>query len=407
MKKAIFIFCILPFLILSLLYAHQTEDKDLIALVGGTLIDGMGNHPLLDSVVLISGSKIRAVGAKNSLKIPKDAKAIDVSGKWILPGFIDCHTHITYDDNYGNHSLAAFRGLRILRKYLKAGVTTVRDVGGPIEPLRTLKSSFIMGFDASRLYACGQLITATGSYNDIPPFSRPSDGPWDFRKAVREMFQAGFHAVKISPWYTREEIRAAVEEAKAQGMIVVCHSGGTSDTVPPTMTRIAVEEGVDCIEHLSEMEDEVLDIMAKKGIYNVPTLLIMKKLYEANMVSRFLVEERGWSTAMHEELFKKARARDIVMGVGTDFIWKFMELYPGGFFDEMRYYLELGASPMEVLVCATKNGALILGKEDKLGTIETGKIADIQVLDSNPLESFDGLGHPEIVMLGGKVYRNK
>jgi imidazolonepropionase-like amidohydrolase len=262
-----------------------------------------------------------------------------------------------------------------------------------------------MGFDASRLYACGQLITATGSYNDIPPFSRPSDGPWDFRKAVREMFQAGFHAVKISPWYTREEIRAAIEEAKAQGMIVVCHSGGTSDTVPPSMTRIAAEEGVDCIEHLSEMEDEVLDIMAEKGIYNVPTLLIMKKLYEANMVSRYMVEERGWSTSMHEELFKKARARNIVMGVGTDFLWKFMELYPEGYFDEMRYYLELGASPMEVIVCATKNGALILGEGDKMGTIEAGKTADIQVLGSNPLQSFDGLGQPEIVILGGKIYQ--
>lgn len=407
MKKtagAIFILVLLAF---SFLYAQTAKEKDLIALVGGTLIDGSGNQPLSDSVVLISGSMIQAVGAKSTLKLVKNAEVIDVSGKWILPGFIDCHAHITYDDSYGNHSLAAFRGLRILRKYLKAGVTTVRDVGGPIEPLRALKSSFNMGFDASRLFACGQLITATGSYNDIPPFSRPSDGPWDFRKAVREMFQAGFHAVKISPWYTREEIQAAIEEAKAQGMIVVCHSGGTSDTVPPSMTRIAVEEGVNCIEHLSEMEDEVLDIMAEKGIFNVPTLLIMKKLYEANMVSTYMVEERGWSTAMHEDLFKKARARNIVMGVGTDFLWKFMDLYPEGYFDEMRYYLELGASPMEVLVCATKNGALILGESDKLGSIEAGKIADIQVLSENPLESFDGLGQPVIVMLGGKIYRNK
>ena len=93
------------------------------------------------------------------------------------------------------------------------------------------------------------------------------------------------------------------------------------------------------------------------------------------------------------------------MGIGTDAIPPFLDLYPELYFMEMKYYLKLGVTPMETIVCATKNGALILGKEDRQGTIEPGKLADIQVVAGNPLQSFDVLGRPEIVIIGGKIYR--
>jgi len=95
------------------------------------------------------------------------------------------------------------------------------------------------------------------------------------------------------------------------------------------------------------------------------------------------------------------------MGIGTDSVGAFMKLYPGIYFTEMKYFVELGASPMETIVAATKNGALILGKDDELGTVEAGKLADIQVIKEDPLKSFDVLGHPEIVIIGGKVHRFK
>ena len=206
---------------------------------------------------------------------------------------------------------------------------------------------------------------------------------------------------------TLEEAKAAVDEANIQGMKITSHGGGLSDTIPTSMTRIAVEAGVACIEHLNEMDDDVLDLIAKKGVYIVPTLAAYRELYKAKEISRYLIEKRHWTVSMHETLFKKARDRKIIMGVGTDVVEHFMELYPGIYLTEMKYYVELGASPMETIVAATKVGALILGMADELGTIEVGKLADLQVISGDPLKSFDSLGHPEIVMIGGKIHQFK
>jgi len=118
-----------------------------------------------------------------------------------------------------------------------------------------------------------------------------------------------------------------------------------------------------------------------------------------------LLKKRGWAQQMHETLFGEARQRKVLMGIGTDAVGQFMKLYPGVYFTEMKYFVELGCSPMEAIVAATKNGAIILGKEDEMGTVETGKLADLQVLSGDPLKSIDLLGRPEVVILGGKVHR--
>jgi imidazolonepropionase-like amidohydrolase len=219
------------------------------------------------------------------------------------------------------------------------------------------------------------------------------------------MQKAGFGHIKISPTFTLEEAQAAVDEAKTLGLRITAHGGGLSDTTPTTMTRIAVQAGVQCIEHLNEMEDDVLDLMAQKGVYDVPTMAVYRELYRANATPAVLVEKRHWTQAMHETLFKKARERKILMGIGTDGVGGFMKLYPGLYFTEMKYFVELGVSPLETIVAATKNGAIILGKQDELGTVEVGKLADLQVVAGDPLKSFDALGKPEIVIVGGKVHR--
>ncbi len=107
---------------------------------------------------------------------------------------------------------------------------------------------------------------------------------------------------------------------------------------------------------------------------------------------------------MHQDIFKKGKALGILMGIGTDFV-AHLDEYPGPYFVEMNTFVDLGCTPMETIVCATKNGAIILGEEDKIGTIEAGKLADLQVINDNPLESFDALGHPEMVMVGGVIHR--
>jgi imidazolonepropionase-like amidohydrolase len=218
------------------------------------------------------------------------------------------------------------------------------------------------------------------------------------------MHNAGFRIVKLGPPYSLQELKAVVEEAKKLGMRTTTHGGGHTDTHPTTMNRLAVQAGIQCIEHVNEMEDDVLDMMAQKGVHLVPTLAVYREFYRRGTINKMLVEKRGWTLSMHETLFQKARQRNITMGIGTDANIELGKLYPQIYFTEMKYFVELGCTKMESIVAATKNGAIILGMEDRLGTIEAGKLADLQVMTKDPLESLDALGHPEIVMIGGEIY---
>lgn len=390
---------------------EEKAAKPVVVVVGGTLVDGTGKEPVANAVIIIEGDKIKEVGQAGKVKIPKEAQKIDASGKWILPGFIDCHIHLTSETSdleyyRDSNSLATLRALQLMNMYLRCGVTAVRDVGSHVEAMQALLRAQRNGYiDSIRVYPCGNLLTITGGHGYGMHGSMAVDGPWEWRKAVRQMYAAGFKHIKISPQFTLEEARAAVEEAKMLGLRITAHGGGFSDTIPTSMTRIAVEAGVECIEHLNEMTDDVLDLMAERGVFDVPTLYTYYASYQRDDISRFLIEKRGWSMAMHETLFKKAYQRKIVMGIGTDANGEYRELYPQIYFEEMKYFQRLGMSPMEVIVCATKNGARILGLEDELGTIEAGKAADLQILKADPLKSFDNLGNPEIVIMRGKVYR--
>lgn len=405
------------FLILSLSIFGQEKqikkEEPVIALVGGTLIDGTGKEPMANAAVIIQGERIIAVGPKDKVKIPQGAPIINVANKWILPGFIDCHIHLGYPYNTIQHltdtdCLVTLRCLDTMNKYLRSGVTSVRDVGSSVEAMKALLAAKALGYiDTIRLFPCGNVITVTGGHGDGLRGCVAVNGPWAWREAVREMEKAGFDHVKISPTFTPEEVKAAVEEAKTLGMRITAHGGGLSDTTPTSMTRIAVEAGVHCIEHLNEMEEDVLDLMAKKGVANVPTMAVYRELYRRKAVPQVLIEKRHWTLSMHETLFKKARERKILMGIGTDGVGDFMNLYPGLYFMEMKYFVELGVSPMETIVAATKNGAIILDKEEELGTIEEGKLADLQVIGGDPLKSFDVLGQPEMVIIGGRVHRLK
>jgi len=393
-----------------------------VALVGGTVIDGTGGAPLADATVLLEGERIQAVGRRRDVAVPPGTRSIDVTGKWVLPGFIELHAHLTlpqYGMNADNtEATRALRALHYMDLYLRSGITAVLDVGGMPEAYQALMRGQREGSVTNpvRLFPVGRIITSTGGHGgQMPGMARQADGPWDFRLAVRENFKAGFRHIKLTPTFTPEEIAAAVDEAKILGMRVTVHGGGVHDTWPVTsMTRIAVEAGAHSIQHLNQMDDDVLDLMAAKRVHLVPTLTVLRALYRSGTIPRVLVEPRGWTVSMHEDLFRKARQRGIVMGIGTDGVGRITPGYPdlfpgighapGWYFDEMKYFVELGASRMETIVAATKNGAVILGEESRLGTLAPGKLADLQVLRGNPLESFDALGNPELVMVGGKQY---
>jgi imidazolonepropionase-like amidohydrolase len=379
------------------------------ALIGGTLIDGTGSLPVENAVIVIEKDKIKTIGSAKEVVIPEGAQKIDVTGKWILPGFIDLHIHLTYPQGMEIYtgdtgSFQTIRALSVMKKLLRAGVTTVRDVASDLEPMQAIQIGAQQGYiDSIRVYSVGEGITSTGGHGEILSAVRAADGADEWRKAVRELKKAGIRYVKILPPFTLEEAIAAVEEAKNSGMRITAHGGGASDTDPPSMTRIAVEAGVQCIEHPPKMGEGTLELMAEKGVHWVPTMAIYRTLYKSGLKKDLLA--RGWSAKMHEDLFKKGRSLGILIGIGTDFVGTFTKRYPKPYFEEMKYYLDLGCSPMETIVCATKNGAIILGKENELGTLEPGKLADLQVIGGNPIQAFDVLGNPEMVMIGGKVFR--
>jgi imidazolonepropionase-like amidohydrolase len=150
------------------------------------------------------------------------------------------------------------------------------------------------------------------------------------------------------------------------------------------------------------MGEGTLELMAQKGVHWVPTIGVYLRQIRVPGFHPILIE-RGWSSTMHENDFKKGKALGILMGIGTDFV-AWMQEYPQLYFVEMKTFVDLGYTPMEAIVCATKNGAIILGEENRLGTIETGKWADLQVVNGNPLKSLDVLGQPETVIVGGTVH---
>jgi imidazolonepropionase-like amidohydrolase len=381
-----------------------------VALVGATLIDGTGAAPIPNATILIEGSRISAVGPRRAVVLPSGTTVIDVAGKYLLPGFIDLHMHLTFPANKDRalqtNSEATLRAIHFMEMFQRLGITSVRDVAAPIEPIKTAAAALRQGLQSAiRVFAVGQLITSTGGHGAGSPAGIEADGPVEFRKAVRTMHANGFRHIKLSPTYTREEVEAAVDEARTLGMQITSHGGGLSDTRPPSMTKLAVAAGVQSIEHVNEMGDDALDLIAARGVAIIPTLAIYGHQYLENKIPRALIEERGWKQEIHEILFRKAHQRGITLGVGSDAVDDMMKLYPGLYFEEMRYFVKLGMTPMEAIVAATRNGGIVIGDRYGIGTLEPGKLADLQVLPSNPLESFDNLGNPELVMIGGRIRR--
>jgi imidazolonepropionase-like amidohydrolase len=409
---------LLYFMIIGLAFCTQThaaEEAVVIALTGGTLIDGTGAAPASDTTIIINGDTIKSVGPAATIEIPENAQLVDLSGKWILPGFIDLHTHLAFpmnDEQILTHtnSIATLRALHFMDRLLRAGITSVRNLGSSTEAMAALQTSAELGYTSSlRLFTSGALITTTGGhghdgYDTQATGVIAADGPWEFRKAVRQMHRLGFGYIKISPTFTPEEAAAAVDESRIRGMKITAHGGGVSDTEPPSMMRIAVEAGVDSVEHPPKMSKGTLELMAKKGIHWIPTIAVYQRIDQDSGFPTVLTD-RGWTVAMCEDLFRQGKELGLTMGLGTDYTAPWMDEYPQPYFKEMNSFVDLGFSPMETIVAATKNGGIILGKEDKLGTIEAGKWADLQVISDNPLESFEALGQPEIVMVGGTLHR--
>ena len=388
------------------------------AITGATLIDGTGSAPLPDAVVLIEGSDIADVGSAQAVRIPDGAELIEAPGMTLMPGLIDTHDHLAsfgYDiaSRWGITEPRSTRHLRIasvLRQTLETGYTTVRDAGG-------LAAGFRVGVDEGlvpgpRLLVALGFITPTGGMADSvsplgyrPPAGEDSglpwgvaDGPEAMRAKVREMVGAGADVIKTATTggassaaglgpkdalFEREELEALVDEAHKRGRRVMCHALGGEGL------RMAVEVGVDSIEHGSYLSEdpELLHMMAEKGICFTPTFGVYT--FHA---TRGTPHGRTRASALREHHVRSVRMAmeyGVTVSAGTDEGgWEH-----GNNAHEISCLVEAGMTPMQAIVAATGDAAECIGLGEEIGSIEAGKKADVILVDGNPLEDVKILEH--------------
>jgi imidazolonepropionase-like amidohydrolase len=384
-----------------------------------------------DQIIVIRGDRIERVAPAREQPIPPGAKVVDLSHSTVLPGLIDCHTHIMLADTDNSHyeeyllkdsyQYRTILATLNVKRDLEAGFTAMRDVEtegamySDVDVRNAINQGLIPG---PRLKVATRGISSTGGYalqGYAPQVPVPSgvqlvDGPHEARKAVREQFNYGADLIKIYgndrykflpngkivsvANFSREEIQAIVDEARLKGIKVACHAydgPGLHD---------CIDAGVASIEHGIQLDDDAIRKMVAKGTYLVPTL----QVYCCALEKADLTMSGGKSSrvAIHETSFKKALAAGVKIAFGTD-AGSFQHGTQAIEFEWMTRY---GMSPIDAIRSATINAADLLDWADDLGAIEPGKFADIIAVDGDVLTDIKQLEHVKFVMKGGDVVRN-
>jgi imidazolonepropionase-like amidohydrolase len=382
-----------------------------IVLRGGRIFDAV-SASIRDATVVIEGNSIAAVLPPGVETWPADAQVIDVAGKTVMPGLIDIHVHLTYPDpdtpidEHASEGSGVLRGARNLRHYIESGFTSVRDVNGVRNaPYLLSEWSAANAIPAPRVFTAGHIITGTGGHaterpvapNHGPEFAWEVDGPDAWRAAVRKTFKEGASVIKIASHFSRDEVAAAVDEAHRLGLKVACDC----ETI---YTVMAVEAGVDMIEHPLPRTDQAIAEMAKRKVGAVPTLQVYQNLFDTAGGYYGSTSRRfSMSGQANFDVFKKMRAAGIVMGVGTDTIGGAHRFIPNTYIAELKWFVKGGYSIAETLKAATITNAQLLDMDDKLGSLEVGKLADVIVVDGRPDENLDDLHKIDLVVKDGRV----
>ena len=409
----------------------QTTDTAAhrVAIRAARLIDGRGGTPMLNPVILIDSTRITAVGPR--LAIPPGATVIDLGNATILPGLIDCHTHITGGDP-GDYYEGIFRRSPIdyavaaptfARRTLLAGFTSVRDVGSgefiDVALRRAIDSGLV---DGPRMQVATLAIGSTGGHNDLVgfspyikfgQFSGVADGVDEIRKLVRFEVKNGADVIKLiasagvlseeqsagAPQYSQEEMNAAVQEAAQWGRKVAAHAHGAE------AIKRAVRAGVASIEHGSLLDDEGIRLMKERGTYLVADVYnddyIMAEYQRLGFPKKILDKERQIGKLQRENFRKAARA-GVKIAYGTD-----AGVYPHGWNGkQFAVMVRYGLTPMQAIQAATTSAADLLGWSDRVGAVAPGLYADLIAVDGDPLADITELERVKFVMKGGTVYRD-
>jgi imidazolonepropionase-like amidohydrolase len=408
---------------------RDTSKDAIVVIEGGTLIDGLGDTPIENAVVIIQGDRIQAVGQRAEITLPERIdERIDASGLFILPGLIDLHIHFTQQrgDDFTRYrdsdAAAAIRGTLLLEQLLDAGITTVRDVGTRNDVALRLKEAVDRQLvEGPRVLWSGQIIASRGGHGDeitSTATGRPksldgsarvriANGADDWRLAVREQFRKHADWIKLTAPYTQEEVTAAVEESHELGILATVDSFGK-------YTAWASEAGIDSIEHPLNLNPDIIKVMAKNDTGFVPTLTAFYNViatgyppagvppggFYHTMSRRFPVDHD-----QHIEMVRLAHEAGVRIGVGTDIPFENERRYPDDYYVELGFLKDAGLSDRDILASATRVGAQILGMSNKLGTLEKGKLADILMVGKNPLSDIQNLRDVRHVIADGRLVR--
>jgi len=378
-----------------------------MVIIGSTIIDGSGVEPVKSGIILVHDNKIVEVGPAGTIEVPPEATVIDATGKFTMPGIIDSHVHVTPNqdvpDDVRINLRVGFNAINTLRQSLGAGVTTVVSIGGgppAVELTNAIKEGYV---DRCANQITAGVVNASGGHVR----GRHADGPWEVRKAVRELASAGCTMIKTAatagfqwehervhwPDYTEEELTALVDEARARDMPVAAHAHGHEGL------RYAVNARVHMIHHGALIDDAGLEAITQADLYFVPTLFTTSIGRVAKVEQPWTKERMEAAYPIHREGVAKAHKMGTKIALGTDG-------GPGDAMIELSEFVDCGLSPMDAIVAGTRNTADALSILDKVGTIESGKDADLLIVEKNPLDDINTLQDQEniaLVMTHGKV----
>jgi len=422
---------LLPFLFLASVLAHSQTQTVPMLVKAGKLLDVRNGVYLENQAIWIEGGRIKEVGPVSQIqaRAPKNAEIVDLSGATVLPGLIDCHTHLMSRFEAGpngyllglatkSQAFRALEGAANARVTLNAGFTTVRDVEneGSLYADVALRDAINQGLvDGPRMQVATRAIAAVGQYNpfgvspdltDFPTGAQMISGVDEARRAVREQIGHGADLIKVyadwqHPTLTIEEMHVVVEEAHKQGIKVAAHA------TTPEGIKNAVIAGVDSIEHGHRADRQALEMIKEKGIFLVPTVGVIDERAARLQSEPLNPQQRQRFDAFVEGINQEIK---LSMSLGIKIASGFDAsgiAGQGKNANELVALVHHGLPILDAIRAATVNAGELMGWQDRVGAIETGKFADLIAVQGDPLSDITVLQQVKFVMKEGTVVKNQ